>query len=88
MKPWSRLRFWFRRPQFDRDLADDEQHFVFAFEFAIGKAKVSQPFGAGALEEFDVLRVIDHAAGIGVLKVNALRKIEGEKRGLLGAFKR
>ena len=72
--------------EFDRDLADDEQHFVFALKLAIGKTEIAQPFGAGAFQKFYILRVIDHATGIGIFKVNALREIEREQRRLLRVF--
>jgi hypothetical protein len=40
-------------------------------QLALVDARVAQPFGAGAFEEFQVVRVEDDAAGIGVFVINA-----------------
>ena len=49
---------------------DDEQHVMFLLQCTLVYIKVAQPFGAGPLEEFQVVGVIDDTAGVGVFVID------------------
>ena len=61
--------------------------FDFTLQLTIGKSQVAQPFGTRALKKFQVLGVVYDTTGVGIFKVDPLRKIECKQRGLLGVFK-
>src|SRR5208282_554214 len=56
---------------------DDEESAVVALQGGQREAERRQPFGAGALEEFQVIGVINDPAGVGILIVNAHRPAKG-----------
>jgi hypothetical protein len=55
----------------DADAANDEGNSRIAQQLGLLMADRAQPFGTAALEELQVIGVIDDAAGIGVFVVNA-----------------
>ena len=61
----------------DADVVHDEDEVVFLDQVLLVVAELTQPFGAAALEEIEVFRVVDDAAGIGFRVVDADRDREG-----------
>ncbi|KOS92456.1 hypothetical protein DM47_2151 [Burkholderia mallei] len=68
-------------------MANDENRACFVGDPALVDPACAQPFGARALEEFQVIRVIDDAAGVGVFVIHADRPREiGCRVGLSAGF--
>ena len=61
------------------DVDDHEHQAVIFLEPHLVDAERAQPFGARALHELQVVRVVHDAAGVGVLPVHAHRPDEGSR---------
>ncbi len=71
----------------DLDPADDEYDPVDSLEFRDRMADRGEPFGTGALQEAQVVRIVDDAPCVGVLVVDTDRQREGglEQRAGVGS---
>ena len=56
---------------FQTDAAHDEGNGRLTQQFALLVTVATQPFGTAALQVFQVIGVVDHTTGIGVLEVDA-----------------
>ncbi len=69
------------RAVLDLEADHREQHPLLALQPLLREAARAQPLGARALEEAQVVGVVDDATGIGVLPVDARRPAEAAHRG-------
>ena len=63
----------------DLRAAYDEHDAMVGAQLGLLEALASQPFGAGALAEFKIFRVIHHAAGIGIFVIDPHRPAESRE---------
>jgi hypothetical protein len=55
----------------DRQLADDEGDAGITQQIGLAVADRAQPFGAAALQVFQIIGVVDYPAGVGIFVVDA-----------------
>ena len=65
-----------RLPELDPHRAHREDQVVFGPHQFLALAACAQPFGARAFQERQVLRVVDHATGVGIFPINPCRPTE------------